>query len=50
MSKKWIYSDENPGDKFIDLIRELGGLVCEDPCPRPPMVERIGDVLMKVFK
>ena len=50
MSKKWIYTDENRRDKFIDLIRELGGLVCEDPCPRSPIVDRIDDVIMKVFK
>ena len=50
MSKKWIYTDENRGDKIIDLIRELGGTVFVDPCPRSPIVDRIGDVIMKVFE
>lgn len=50
MSKKWIYSDENSGDKFIGLIRELGGLVCEDPCPRSPIEKRLDSIMMKLFK
>ena len=50
MSKKWICSDENRGDKLIALIRELGGTVFVDPCPRSPIVERMGDIIMKVFK
>ena len=50
MSKKYIYSDDNRGDKIIDLIRKHGGTVFVDPCPRSPFIERLGDVLMKVFK
>ena len=50
MSKKWIYTDENRGGKIIDLIRELGGIVFVDPCPRSPIADRIDDVIMKVFK
>lgn len=50
MSKKWIYSDENRGDKFIELIRELGGTVFVDPCPHSPKAERLDSIMMKIIK
>lgn len=48
MSKKWIYSDGNRGDKLIDLIREAGGTIFVDPCPNP--LTKTLDTFLRVFK
>lgn len=52
MSKKFIYTDKNSGDKGIDLIRALGGIVFVDPCPFPryPSLKQLSRFFRKKSK